>query len=155
MIHILVLWSRDPQPCVFMERLLAEAAVFLQQMAWVTENWSQIPAHWLSWEKVWKLRNTWPLFLLWRFESCKWLSNIHVKQLFKKLIYFYFRIKKYSSYKPKTIINYFSNIIWASSVVTMQIPDTKILHGWKQPQKNLKSWMQVEFLFPFIEEFQS
>lgn len=66
------------------------------------------------------------------------MPKIYVKQLFKNLIHFHLGIKKYTNYKPKIIINFCSNIIWASPVLTIQVPDTKILHGWEEPQKNLK-----------------
>lgn len=73
--HILVFWARDspplpapsPQPpalCFYREAPTRGSSVETANS--YTQNWGQIPAQRLSWEKGRKLRIPWPLFLLWR-----------------------------------------------------------------------------------------
>lgn len=79
-------------------------------------------------------------------ESCKWLPDILMEQFFKNLIYFHSGIKKYSSYKPKITI-YF--------VVTSFVPYRWSPCRSQTPNEELKILNEVQFLFPFIGQFQN
>lgn len=118
-----------------------------------TQNWGQIPAWRLSWQKVRKLRTARPLFLWWRCGEL--LPNIHVEGFFKNPTHFYFGIKKSASYKPKIRIHFCSDVICLPHWSPCRFQTPKSFIAGKQPQKNLKSPVQAELLLPFIEELQS